>query len=48
MGRKKARAIEKLRQNPRNVRFEEVDSILIALGCTKRMKGNQQIDEDKS
>ena len=40
MGRKKDRAIEKLRQNPRNVRFEDADLILINLGCTKRMKGS--------
>jgi hypothetical protein len=40
MGRKKDRAIENLRRNSKNVRFDEIDSILIGLGCKKRMKGS--------
>jgi hypothetical protein len=40
VGRKKDHAIKKLRQNPKNVRFEEADFILVNLGCTKRMKGS--------
>ncbi len=42
-GQKKERAIEKLRRNSKNVRFEEIDSILIGLGCEKRMKGSHAI-----
>ena len=40
MGKKRERAIDKLRKNPRNVRFEEIDAILIHLGFNKRMKGS--------
>ena len=37
---KRQKAIEKLRRNPRNVRFEEVDTLLISLGFEKRQKGS--------
>lgn len=37
---KRQKAIDKLRRNPKNVRFEEVDSLLIALGFQKRQKGS--------
>lgn len=37
---KKEKAIAKLRENPKNVRFEEADTILCELGCCKRMKGS--------
>jgi predicted RNA binding protein YcfA (HicA-like mRNA interferase family) len=37
---KKDKAITKLRENSRNVRYEDIDSILCNLGCTKRMKGS--------
>lgn len=32
--------IERLRQNPRNVRFEEIDVLLRALGFEGRQKGS--------
>jgi predicted RNA binding protein YcfA (HicA-like mRNA interferase family) len=32
--------IEKLRQNPKNVRFEEIDSLLQRLGFEKRQRGS--------
>ena len=37
---KKEKAIAKLCENPKNVRFEEADKVLIALGCIMRMKGS--------
>lgn len=36
---KREKAIAKLRQNPKNVRFEEIESILIGIGFTKRQEG---------
>ncbi len=36
---KKEKAIEKLRQNPKNVRFDEIETILCRLGFIKRQKG---------
>jgi predicted RNA binding protein YcfA (HicA-like mRNA interferase family) len=32
--------LERFRQNPRNVRFEEMDKLLLALGFEKRQKGS--------
>ena len=32
--------IQKLRQNPKNVRFEEVDKLLRSLGFEKRQRGS--------
>ncbi|MGC1376474.1 MAG: hypothetical protein WA821_09630 [Anaerolineales bacterium] len=40
MGKKRENAIKKLRQNIKNVRFDDVDAILCGLGCAKRMKGS--------
>ncbi len=36
---KREKAIAKLRQNSKNVRFEEIESILIGIGFTKRQDG---------
>jgi len=36
---KREKAIAKLRQNPKNVRFEEIELILIGIGFTKRQEG---------
>ena len=36
---KRKKAIEKLRQNSKNVRFGEIETILIGLGFEKRQKG---------
>lgn len=32
--------LERFRQNPRNVRFEEMDKLLVSLGFEKRQKGS--------
>lgn len=32
--------LERFRQNPRNVRFEEMDKLLLALGFEKQQKGS--------
>jgi hypothetical protein len=37
---KKEKALAKLRENPKNVRFEEIDLILCNLNFKKRMKGS--------
>lgn len=37
---KRDKAIEKLRKNPKTVRFEDVDSLLLSLGFEKRQKGS--------
>ena len=36
---KKEKALAKLRQAPRHVRFEEIEKILVRLGFTKRQDG---------
>ncbi len=36
---KKEKALAKIRQNPRHVRFEELEAILLWLGFTKRQDG---------
>jgi len=36
---KRKKAIERLRQNPKNVRFSEIESLLLGLGFTMRQKG---------
>ncbi len=33
---KKEKALEKLRQNPRNVRYEDLEAVLLAFGFEKR------------
>jgi len=37
---KKEKLLERFRQNPRNVRFEEMDKLLLSLGFEKRQKGS--------
>jgi predicted RNA binding protein YcfA (HicA-like mRNA interferase family) len=37
---KKQKLLQRLRQNPKNVRFEEIDSLLLALGFEKRQRGS--------
>ncbi len=34
------KALDRLRNNPKNVRFEEIDSLLLGLGFEKRQKGS--------
>jgi hypothetical protein len=36
---KKEKALEKLRQNPKHVRFEELETVLLRLGFQKRQAG---------
>ena len=36
---RKEKALEKLRQNPKHVRFEELETILLRLGFQKRQDG---------
>ncbi|RIK37463.1 MAG: toxin HicA [Chloroflexi bacterium] len=36
---KRDKLLERLRRNPHNVRFEEVDTILLGLGFSKRQTG---------
>ena len=36
---KREKQIERLRQNPKTVRFEEIDVILLGLGFEKRQRG---------
>ena len=40
---KKEKAIEKLRQSQKTIRFEDVDSILCGLGYDRRMKGSHAV-----
>ncbi len=35
--------IHKMRQNPKNVRFEDVDVVLLALGFQKRQRGSHAV-----
>jgi predicted RNA binding protein YcfA (HicA-like mRNA interferase family) len=37
---KKEKLLERFHQNPRNVRFEEIDKLLLSLGFEKRQKGS--------
>lgn len=37
---KRDKVIERLRQNPKTVRFEDVDSLLLSFGFEKRQKGS--------
>jgi hypothetical protein len=37
---KKQKLLQRLRQNPKNVRFEDIDSLLLSLGFEKRQKGS--------
>ena len=40
---KKEKAVAKLRQNPKNVRFEEIETILYWLGFVKRQDGTSHV-----
>jgi predicted RNA binding protein YcfA (HicA-like mRNA interferase family) len=37
---KKEKLIEKLRRNPKNVRFKDIDKLLLSLGFEKRQRGS--------
>lgn len=37
---KKEKLIQRVRQNPKNVRFEDIDQLLLSLGFEKRQKGS--------
>ena len=37
---KQDKLLNRFRQNPRNVRFEEIDALLSKLGFTKRIRGS--------
>ena len=37
---KHEKLLEKIRQNPRNVRFEQIDALLLSFGFEKRQKGS--------
>lgn len=37
---KRDKAIERLRQNPKTVRFEDIDSLLLSFGFEKRQKSS--------
>jgi len=37
---KRQKLLQRLRQNPKNVRFEEMDGLLLSLGFEKRQKGS--------
>jgi predicted RNA binding protein YcfA (HicA-like mRNA interferase family) len=45
---KRDKRIERLRQNPRNVRFEELDTLLRALGFERRQQGSHVTYSDGS
>ena len=40
---KKEKALDRLRENPKNVRFEEMDTILLGLGFEKRQRGTSHV-----
>ncbi len=35
--------IRKMRQNPKNVRFDDMDAVLLALGFQKRQRGSHAV-----
>ena len=37
---KKDKRLKKIRQNPKNVRFEDIDKLLLSLGFEKRQRGS--------
>jgi len=37
---KREKLLEKLRQNPKNVRFDDIDTLLSGLGFEKRQRGS--------
>ncbi len=37
---KKEKLLQKIRQNPKNVRFEDIDKLLLSLGFEKRQRGS--------
>jgi predicted RNA binding protein YcfA (HicA-like mRNA interferase family) len=40
---KKEKLLQRFRQNPKNVHFEEVNNLLLSLGFEKRQKGSHAI-----
>lgn len=40
---KQDKIIQRLRQNPKNVRFEDVDVLLCGLGFEKRQRGSSHV-----
>ena len=37
---KKEKLLDKIRQNPKNVRFKDIDKLLLSLGFEKRQRGS--------
>jgi predicted RNA binding protein YcfA (HicA-like mRNA interferase family) len=37
---RKEKLLEKIRQNPKNVRFQDIDKLLLSLGFEKRQRGS--------
>jgi predicted RNA binding protein YcfA (HicA-like mRNA interferase family) len=37
---KKEKLLQKIRQNPKNVRFEDIDKLLLSFGFEKRQRGS--------
>lgn len=37
---KRRKLVERMRRNPKHVRFEEIETLLIGLGFTQRQKGS--------
>jgi len=44
---KRDKAIERLRQNPKSVRFDEIDRLLLSLGFEKRQRGTSHATYSK-
>ena len=40
---KREKQLQHLRDNPKNVRFEEIDVLLLSLGFTKRHRGTSHV-----
>lgn len=40
---KREKQLSRLRNNPKNVRFDEIDSILLGLGFEKRQRGTSHV-----
>ncbi len=37
---KRDKLIERMRRNPRSIRFDEIETLLLSLGFVKRQKGS--------
>lgn len=35
--------LQRMRENPKNVRFDDIDGLLLGLGFEKRMKGSHAV-----